>query len=416
MFPAGGTPALGAQNPQKPLSSKNGDLFERVPFEEWLKEGPKQQVRWQTQAEYLGLSGYQRQLVGIEAYVDLPELLKRPRDRQLILLLQLTDSSGRRYRSARTLELNALKAVPNGGRHELQRFDWKAFALPGDYQVAMALYHADTGEHNLVQRRLRVPAIHNDLLANSWRGLPGVEFWAPTSVEDIDFFYRPEFEDTLDLPLVTRRPVHMEIMVDLAASDLFHGSDLLYNRYLSAVLPTMKIFSQIQVKNGTTDVSVLDLARREVRFRQENAQPLDWESMKRALVRNGAAVVSVEALSPKHKGPALIKEELTRRLTAGSEGDEAGAEPLRVFVLISSPLGLYSFAGLKSSLMPANCSCVVYYLEYDSSRRPGMYGAIGNVKKMLRPLPVHAFEAHSADAVRKALAVILRDVREAADR
>jgi len=29
---------------------------------------------------------------------------------------------------------------------------------------------------------------------------------------------------------------------------------------------------------------------------------------------------------------------------------------------------------------------------------------------------VHAFEAHSADAVRKALAVILRDVREAADR
>ncbi len=413
MLPACGTP-LHAQNPQKFVPAK--DLFDQLPFDEWVKQGPKQQVRWQTQVGYLGLSGYQRQLVGIEAYVDLPDLLQRPRDRQLILLVQLTDSAGRRYRSARTLELSSLKAVPNGGRHELQRFDWKAFALPGDYQVVMALYHADTGEHNLAQKRLRVPAIHNDPLANAWRGLPGVEFWAPISVEDIDFFYRPEFEDTLDLPLETHRPVHMEIMVDLAASDLFHGSDVLYSRYLSAVLPTMKIFSQIQVKNGTTDVSVLDLSRREVRFRQENARQLDWEGMKHALTKNGAAVVSVDALSPKHKGPALIKEELTRRLTAEGESGEREAEPLRVFVLISSPLGLYSFAGLKSSLMPANCSCVVYYLEYDSSRRPGMYGAIGNVKKMLRPLPVHAFEAHSADAVRKALAVILRDVREAADR
>jgi hypothetical protein len=350
-------------------------------------------------------------LIGIQAYVDLPDLLQRPRDRQLILLVQLTDSSGRRFRSARTLELSSLKAVPNGGRHELQRFDWKAFALPGEYQVVMALYHADTGEHNLVQKRLRVPAIHNDPLINSWSGLPGVEFWAPISVEDIDFFYRPEFEDTLNLPLETSRPVHLEILVDLAASDLFQGSDLLYSRYLSAVLPTMKIFSQIQVKNGTTDVSILDMARREVRFRQENAQQIDWESMKHALAKNGAAVVSVDALSPKHKGPALIKEELTRRLTE----EEAGAEPLRVFVVISSPLGLYSFAGLKSSLMPAHCSCVVYYLEYDSSRRPGMYGAIGNVKRMLRPLPVHAFEAHSAEAVRKALATILKDVREVTD-
>jgi len=410
VYSAFGTPPLSAQNPQKFTPSK--DLFDRLPFEEWVKEGPKQQVRWQTQVGYLGLSGYQRQLVGIEVYVDLPDLLQRPRDRELILLVQLTDSSGRRYRSARTLELSSLKAVPNGGRHELQRFDWKAFALPGDYQVVMALYHADTGEHNLAQKRLRVPAIHNDPLVDSWRGLPGVEFWAPIAVEDIDFFYRPEFEDTLNLPLETRRPVHLEIMVDLAASDLFHGSDLLYNRYLSAVLPTMKIFSQIQIKNGTTDVSVLDMARREVRFRQEDARQLDWESMKHALAKNGAAVVSVDALSPKHKGPALIREERTRRLTE----EEAGAEPLRVFVVISSSLGLYSFAGLKSSLLPANCSCVVYYLEYDSSRRPGMYGAIGNVKKMLRPLPVHAYEAHSAEAVRKALAAILKDVREITDK
>lgn len=409
MFSAG-LALLHAQNPQKFVPAK--DLFEQVPFDEWVKEGPKQQVRWQTQVGYLGLSGYQRQLVGIEAYVDLPDLMQRPRDRQLILLVQLTDSSGRRFRSARTMELSSLKAIPNGGKHELQRFDWKAFALPGEYQVIIALYHADTGEHNLAQKRLRVPAIHKDPLVNSWHGLPGVEFWAPISVEDIDFFYRPEFEDTLNLPLETRRPVHLEILVDLAASDLFHGSDLLYNRYLSAVLPTMKIFSQIQIKNGTTDVSILDMARREVRFRQENARQIDWESMKHALAKNGAAVVSVDALSPKHKGPALIKEELTRRLTEA----EASSEPLRVFVVISSPLGLYSFAGLKSNLMPANCSCVVYYLEYDSSRRPGMYGAIGNVKKMLRPLPVHAFEAHSAEAVRKALAAILKDVREVTDK
>ena len=34
----------------------------------------------------------------------------------------------------------------------------------------------------------------------------------------------------------------------------------------------------------------------------------------------------------------------------------------------------------------------------------------------LRPLPVHAYEAHSAEAVRKALAAILKDVREITDK
>jgi hypothetical protein len=285
-----------------------------------------------------------------------------------------------------------------------------AFVLPGEYQATMALYHGGTGEHNLTQKRLRIPALHDDPLPEAWQGLPSVEFFAPLQENDIDFFYRPEIEDHLHLPLVTRRPVRIELLVDLAASDLFRGSQSYYNRYLAAVLPMLKTFSQIDVQNGEIDIAVLDLARREVRFKQDNVKQLDWDSLKHALSANEASVVSVDALNPKHKGPALLKEELARRITAGAPGGEGGVAPLQVFILISSPLGLYSFADLKSSLLPAECSCIVYYLEYDSSRRPGLFGAVGNVKKMLHPLPVHGFETHSAATVRKALAAILREV------
>ncbi|MBZ5525500.1 MAG: hypothetical protein LAP21_25020 [Acidobacteriia bacterium] len=389
--------------------------FERLPFEQWIKEGPKEQLPWQTRAMYFGLSGHQRLIADIEVEVGLSELLQRPRNSQLMVLVQLTDSSGQVFRDFEKKELSEIQVGAKEGRNEALRFSWKAFMLPGEYRVTFALYHGGTGEHNVAERKLKVPALNKDPLPEAWRNLPPVEFWAPIKDTDLDFFYRPDIEGRLYLPLVTRRPVRVEILADFAASDIFHGSQVAYNYYLGAALPTLKTFSQIEVRNGSIDIAVLDLARQRVGFQQQGLKELDWTNLKKALAGNEAGVVSVDALHVKHPGPVLLRDELMRRIdTPDHPGSRDEPAPLRVFILMSSPLGLYSFSNLKSDLMPEKCSCVVYYLEYDSSRLPGFFSAIGSVKRMLRPLPVHTFSAHSSQGIRQALARILREVSETA--
>jgi len=397
-------PALWAQQPES-------SPFPDIPFDQWIKEGTREQVPWRIRATLLGLSGHQRLLANFDAQINMAELLRRPRKGQLMLLIRVTDSSGRVFFDSENSDLSEIKVGEKEGKGEALQFSWKAFVLPGEYQVTMALYHGGTGEHSVTEKKLRVAALHKDPLPDAWRNLPPVEFWAPIKDNDPDFYFRPDIESRLSLPLTTRRPVRIEILADFAASEVFHGSKIAYSRYLGAALPTLKTFSQIDVRNGSLDVAVLDLARQRVGFHQENVKELDWAKMRKALAENEAGVVSVDALKIKNPGPVLLRDELLRRINtpelAGSGPEPA---PLRVFILMSSPLGLYSFAGLKSDLLPEKCSCVVYYLEYDASYRPGFFSAINNVKRMLHPLPVHTFSAHSAQGIRQALAAILKEV------
>lgn len=398
--------SLRAQESQPPPPA-----FARLPFDQWIREGPKEQVPWQTRATYLGLSGHQRLIVDIEIEVGISELIQRPRNGPMMMVVILTDSSGHNFQDYEKTELSEVKATPKEGKNEALRFSWKAFVLPGEYKVTFVLYHGGTGEHNVAVKKLKVPALGKDPLPDAWHNLPAVEFWAPVRTIDLDFFYRPDIDGRLNLPLETRRPIRIEILADLAPSDIFRGSQVAYNNYLGAALPTLKVFSQIDVRNGSIDIAVLDLARQRVGFHQEGVRELDWQDLKKALAENEAGVISVEALRIKNPGPALLRDEMMRRIN-NPDPPEADAKkaPLRVFILLSSPLGLYSFSGLKSDLLPEKCSCVVYYLEYDSSRWPGFFSAIGGVKRMMRPIPVHTFSAHSAQGVRQALARILREV------
>jgi prophage tail gpP-like protein len=56
-------------------------------------------------------------------------------------------------------------------------------------------------------------------------------------------------------------------------------------------------------------------------------------------------------------------------------------------------------------------NCVVYYLQYEVYG-PYATGALGNVKKMLKPLPIHTIQVRTAESVRQALEKITREVGE----
>ena len=174
-------------------------LFTATPFDKWLAEGPRQQIPWKVRLLPVRLSMHQRLEAAIEVQIPEAELAKRRSDGPLILLVQLTDPAGRRYRHSGLFDLENIagKAVKKD-----VPFYWIAFVLPGEYEVAVALYDKASGEHNFHLSRLRVDPLPDDPLPNAWRGLPSVEFWSPLS-DRLDDLYRTEVQGHLSLPLRT---------------------------------------------------------------------------------------------------------------------------------------------------------------------------------------------------------------------
>jgi hypothetical protein len=251
---------------------------------------------------------------------------------------------------------------------------------------------------------LTIAPLKDDPLRSSWSGLPEVEFLAP-GVEGPDDLFRPDVTSRLHLPLATKRPVRLELLADVTASDLFRGSTRFYNRYLSVALPLLKALSQIQLEQGSVSVAMLDLRHRRVTFEQEEVRELDWPRARAVLApENGPATIDIAALEQRRESPAFLQDELLRRLNA------SGSAPLHVFVVIGSPMDFYSFRNLPHLPPGSEEKCVVYYLQFELLNTLYADGAVGNVRNMLKPLTVHAIKVRSAESIRHALARILDEV------
>lgn len=393
--------------PLLPLSAQDKDYteapFDGLLFEKWSHEAPSEQIHWKTRTFYVGLSNDQRLIARLEVWVDGKELTSRGNKGRLLALVKITDSAGHVYQNEGKIEMGNLKPEAKNG--DIMQ-SWECFVLPGDYMVALALYHTETREHNFATHRLHVPALKNDPLPNAWHSLPAVEFWAPGDAEHKDVLFHPEIQGRLSLPLATRYPLHLQVLADFSPSDLFHGSERRYGRYLYAVVPVLKALAQIEIRDGVLDLAILDLLQKRVTFEQSAVKDLDWPRLKAALNEMEPGRVSVQVLKAREQSPVFLRDELARRIAAEH------SELLRVFILIGSPLSSYSFGGLGVSPLGDECHCRVFYLEYDSSFRRTQFSAISHVKKMLRPLEIHAFSVHSPEEMRRVIAKVMNELSE----
>jgi hypothetical protein len=382
--------------------------FTQLPFEEWVKQGDSEALRWKTSAFVIGLSSHQRLVARFVMQVDGNALRKRGNKGSIVGLVQITDSAGKKYRHYASMDLGDLN--PEKKTSGIMDY-WDAFILPGDYTVDLALYHSGTGEHNFIQRKLTVPPLKNDPLADLWRDLPALEFVDPAKPPDKETFFHPEVQGKLNLPLATRTPVELEVLVDLTPSELFHGSQTRYNHYLMSAVPAFKAFGQIAVQSGSLDMVILDLLERQVAFEQDNVKALDWPALKKALGTMGVATINVRTLEVRQHTPVFLRDEV-ERLTA-KQAATSGNRPFQVLIIFSSPLGIYSFKGLGTTQLPRDCNCRIFYMEYDSySVYYQEFSATGSVEKMLNPLPVKSFHVHSPEDVRTALAKILNEISQ----
>jgi len=291
-------------------------------------------------------------------------------------------------------------------------FSWGMFVLPGEYDVEVALYDRQSGEHNFVHHRLSVAALANDPLPAAWHGLPSVEFQS-ASTGGLDALYRSDTEGRLNLPLRTARPLHLEILADMTASEAFFGDTASYERYLAGILPMVKVLSQVSPSKGSVSVAALDLDRHRVTMEQPNLQELRWPPLKESLVSGGPAVVSMRSLMERRHSPEFLRDELVRRLKEAPDAPRPAGNPVVVFVVVGGPMDTYSFRDLSPISLAGQQDCMVFYLQYDSKGKAGSKAAAGgskNVEKMLRPLRVRTFTVRSAESIRHTLARVLEEI------
>ncbi len=380
-------------------------LFADSAFNRWATEAPVAQIPWKVRVISAGLSLHQRLVAHLELEIKGRELVKRAEDGRLIALVRVTDAAGRQFRNFGVIDLKEIK--PETRKHTWVSM-WEAFVLPGEYNVAIALYDKASGEHDFQQSTLHVSVLKNDPLPEAWQGLPAWEFWAPIT-DERDAIFHSDIEGRLHLPVRTQRPVQLEILADLTPSDLFHGSTRFYTRYLSVMLPLMKSLSQIAPSDGSMRLAALDLRRRAVTFEQDGTQPLDWARLKKVIApENGPGMIDVKGLEQKQETPDFLRDELLRRLRAARQGG-SGPAPLHVFVVLGSPMDFYAFHHFPPIDPEQAENCVIYYLQFETYAGYAD-GALGKVRTMLKPLPIRTIKVRSPESVRHALARILEEV------
>jgi hypothetical protein len=384
-------------------------VFADAPFDKWTAQGNHQEVPWQVQTSADRLSFHQRLIATIQVQVPAPDLLKRSHDEHITLLVEVRNGQGVSSRNFGVLDLADLK--PEMKRSDVE-FSWQAFAVPGQYELSVALWDKKSGEHNFLRRLFHVDAYRNDPLPEMWRGLDALEFWG-TKRDGPDYMFHADIEGRPNLALATRRPIQMEVLLDMTPSaEVFRGSYGYYNHYLGAALPTFKVLNQINLKNGTRSAAALDLVQHHIVFEQNDGKDLDWTVLRKTLSPDsGPGTVSVNDLKNRQQSPVYLREEIVRRLKAGLEhAEKPGERPLKVFVLLGSPMDSYTFPKLPEIETGEEQDCVIYYLQFEFSQQEGIEGGVNNVEKMLKPLKIRSFEVRSADDVRRALAKILEEV------
>src|SRR5258708_1387769 len=224
----GSVPALAFQSEEPSTDA----IFADAPFEKWQTQGPRLDVPWQVRVSK-GFSLHQRLVASIKVQIPGTELLKRSHDEHITLLVEVRNSEGTPFRNYGLLELDNLKPETKNSDVE---FSWQASAVPGQYEVAVALWDKKSGEHNFLRLPFHIDTLKNDPLPEMWQGLDAVEFWSAKR-DGPEFPLHSDIDGRLHLPLTTRRPVQLDVLVDLTPSaERVHGDSGVDNFYLATGL------------------------------------------------------------------------------------------------------------------------------------------------------------------------------------
>jgi hypothetical protein len=402
-------------------SAQRGTLdpaFERVPFDQWLGERDQARFHWTTSVPHAALSFHQRLMARVEIRLDGRDLETRRGDGSLVFLIQITDRDGTRYQDHDRIELDKLDENIRAVHVE---YSQRAFFLPGDYRLAVAILDTGTGEHSTSQAQFRVAPPPHDLLSNAWRDLPPVEFIG--NQESPDSWYLPDIHGRLQWAASVHSPARVNVILNVAPSVPAPGSRRTQSGDLAALLPTLKAISQTGSSTLSEHVELLDLARRRAVFHQDEVHDLDWPRLKASLAEANTASIDIRSLSERHHDAQFFVSQVRSLLRA--------SEKPCILVVLTTPVAFESGEDLEPVSLEGLPACRVVYIRYRApvesvrpfdqqmggrERGPRMGGpttrnrppldVVDQLEATLKPLNPKVFDAETPAQMTRALAEI----------
>jgi hypothetical protein len=297
---------------------------------------------WSAEIVSPELSSFQRIVTGVRIQVDGPELVNH----HTSIAVEFEDADGGFWRAQGALD-RAPEYVQN------------AFVLPGDYTVSIQLYDPVSLRNGFMQKKVHVAPLKVDPLPGSWEGLPQVEF-LPANAQIPDAWFLPSIASRMRLPVAAQRPVHIDLLVNLTPSE--RASDAIgeLRRNMSAVIPALRVISQLDLRNGSMDVAFLDLTRRKITWEQrgiEGIESLNWTGPMAGLSQSNPGIVDVRALDGRWKMRGFFLDQVTSRL--GVQEDETA----RVVIVLSGPAFLEDQEPAAKLDLPPDPARRVFYIR-----------------------------------------------------
>jgi len=401
-----------------PVCAQGGSpdpIFAGIPFERWLEDAEPPQIPWKVDVTAHDLSRHQRLRASVRIQVDGKELVKRRGKSQLLMLVQFNDAAGQAYQIHNQFELNEVQ-------DELRNADivytQEAWVVPGEYRVSLALLDSATGEHSATRRTLRVPGLGKDPLPKMWRDLPPVEFL--TTEDAADRWFLPSVAGRLNLPVATRRPVHVTLLANLSLSELTVNTPAAYSLNMSSLIPALKVLSQVQIQNGSLDLALLDVSRRRITFEQKDVRDVDWPELRKSLKDADPNKIDVESLKNRKSNLEFLATEISRRIEASPRPEQP-----QVFIVLSGPMAFEESERTRPVHPGRQSNSRVYYLRLNPwfglgprVRRgaPGMIPrapsrwAFDSLEGTLEAFKPRVFDVTTPIDFRKALATLLEEI------
>jgi hypothetical protein len=388
--------------------------FAAVPFDQWLAGNEQPRIRWTTRVLPVELSNFQRLRARVDIQVDGEEVAKRRGRGFLVMLVQFNDGEGRVYQTHKALDLQDMKET--AGKMTFI-YSQDAFVLPGDYRVSLGVFDTQTGDHSVAQRMLHVGPLKNDPLPAAWRDLPPVELLHDAPDEGL----LPSLTGRLNLPLETRRPVRVELIVN--------ASGQATKSNWGELIPALSVLSDMSVHNGALNVVLLDLARQRIVFEQNVTRGLDWRKLEAGFKEADPKVIDVHSLEKRGRSAQFFVKQVGQRIA------DAG-EPVRVLIVLTGLMAFDSGENLHAIELGAKPAGKLFYIRYHSPPpkpefRPSFeeprYGRrqappglprpvaalaepIDQLERTVKPLDPRAFDVYTPEQFRKALGTLIEEV------
>lgn len=421
-----------------------------VPFGAWLAERPRRDIEWRLEVLKPRLMPSQR--IQALVYVEVPgkALLKMGEEPHVLFVAAMRKLGGRWEPSYGLLETTIDEPISK--RLELQ-LRMPVYLLPGTYELGVLMWHVGTERRSVELRKVVVEPLKDDPLPESWRNLPAVEFASydfmgsaefmpsrpihilpfglsrfdlpvlPASVargampagalpaprasgdasgDPAEQAAGPSKVPRLYLPVEPRRRLRVEVLLNMTPTAWLRGSRFANRATIAHALGMARLFSQIEMKNGTLVVTGLDLERQLTVFEQATGPNMDWDGILEAVRKNDPSKIDVNALRQSKQYAGYLREAVARKIAAPRQPGEG-----LVLIVVSPPVLFELGSDTKPVRLPGGCDCRVYHIQSQV-----VFGDMwDDVPRVIKPLGPELLKVDSAVKLRRALGRVLLELR-----